>query len=162
ARREALARQVADLGRHGETARAQASEAAKRAQTAKDELTRLQSEDLARERLLQRTSLEKRRAEFETEQATAGATLDRIRAAEAAAVRVQAIEKEGRALAKSLQDLEARHKDAARAVREAEEREAALQSTVHLIRWRTAREALAKAEAGIAQIAAWREEAARK
>src|SRR5437764_989047 len=80
---------------------AQTAQAAQRAQAAKDEVARLASEDLARERLLQRTSLEKRRAEIETEQARTAATLERIQAAENAAARMKALETEGRALAKA-------------------------------------------------------------
>jgi hypothetical protein len=160
--RRALAQQVTDLGRRVDTARAQSAQAGERVQAAKEEITRLQSEDLARERLLQRTSLEKRRAELETEQAKAAATLERIQAAEAAATRVQAIEKEGPTLTKSVMELEQRHRESARAVQAADEQEGALQAIVQLIRCRSAHEAIGKAESGLAQINSWRVDATRK
>ena len=160
--RRKLAQQVTDFGQRAHAARTKSAQAGESVQAAKEEMTRLQSEDLARERLLQRTSLEKRRAELETEQAKAAATLERIQAVKAAATRVQAIEKEGRSLTKSVKELEQRHKESARAVRAADEQEGALQAIIQLIRCRSAHEAIGKAESGLAQINSWREDATRK
>jgi hypothetical protein len=56
---------------------------------AKEEVARLESEDRAQECLLKRTSLEKRRAELQSEQVRTGAALDRIYAVEAASAREQ-------------------------------------------------------------------------
>src|SRR5262249_37020280 len=129
---------------------------------ARDEVTRLQSEDVARERLLERTSLEKRLAELGAEQTTTAATLERIEAARAASARMQALEKESKQLAKSAKEAGERQKEAAKAVRSADEEEAGVKSVAQVIRWRAAREALAKAESGLSQVNAWRDEAGRK
>jgi DNA repair exonuclease SbcCD ATPase subunit len=161
-RRRAMAQQVTDLGRRADTAREKSAQAGERVWAAKEEMTRLQSEDLARELLLRRTSLEKRRAELETEEAKAAATLERIHAVEAAATRVQTVEKESRTLTNSVKELEQRQKKSARAVREADEQEGALQAIVQLIRCRSAHEAIRKAESWVAQVDAWRDEASRK
>jgi DNA repair exonuclease SbcCD ATPase subunit len=161
-RREALAQQVKDLGGCAAAARARAAQAAQQAQTAKEEVTRLQSEDLARERLLQRTSLEKRQAELGAEQARTTALLERIQAAQASAARVETIGNDLRELTDSVKQLERRHNESLQAVHSAGEQETTLQAIVQLFRWRAAREALGKAESGLAQTTAWREEAARK
>lgn len=154
--------QVDGLGKRAESAQWLAAEAAQRTQLAKDAVARLQSEDRVRECLLRRTGLEKRRAELQAEQVQNGATLDRIHSVETAAAQVQAMEKECRGLTKSVKDLEQRRNESAAAVRDADEREGALRAIAQLIRCRVAREALEKAESGLAQITAWREEAGRK
>ncbi len=161
-RRRDLARQVEDLGKRAEKARTVAAKAAQQAQSAKEEAARLQSEDRAREHALKRASIEKRQAELQSEQLRNQAALDRIRAVQAAAVRVQTLEKESRALAKSGKDLEQRHNELLDSVRAADERDTALRAVAQLIRRRIAREGLDKAETGLKQIAAWRDEASRK
>jgi hypothetical protein len=161
-RRRLLSQQVEELAGRASTARMQAVEAARQLRAAKDELTRLESEDAARERLLRRTSIEKRRAELDTGQAKAEAILHRVRLAEKSAATVQSLEEECRASALLVKQLEQQQKESARGIRDAEEQERTLQAVVRLLRWRTIRDAADNAETGLAQVTAWREEAARK
>ncbi len=161
-RRRQLIVQVESLGKRAGQARALAAKAVERTQAAKEQAARVESGDHQRELLLKRASFETRRAELQTEQAQSGATLDRIRTVEAAAARVQTLDKESRALAKSVKELEQRHNEAVRAVRACDERESALRAVAQSIRHRSARESLEKADSGLAQITGWREEAARK
>jgi hypothetical protein len=158
----ALIRHVEKLAKREQAARAALAEAVQRAQAAKDEVARQQSEGRARERLLKRTSLEKRGAELQTEEAQTGATLDRIRALETAAAKVQTQEQESLALTKAAADLERRHGEASQAVHGAEEREHALRDIRQWLRYRAAREGLEKAEQRLAEVTGWREEAGRK
>ena len=161
-RRHAILLQVDDLGKRAEAARKLAAGAAQRAQAAKDEVARQQSEDRIRESLLKRTSIEKHRAELEAEQARNATALDRIQAVETAAARVRAIEKESQELTQAVKDLEERHSQSAQALSAAGERERGLRAVAQLIRCRAARESLEKTEKGLAQVNVWREEAARR
>ncbi|HLK65075.1 MAG TPA: AAA family ATPase [Bryobacteraceae bacterium] len=160
--RDALAAAVSDLAKRAEAARSAASKAAQQAQAAKEQAARVQSEDLARERLLKRASLEKRQAELQADHLRTLAALDRIHAIQAASARLQTVERECRVLGRSLKDLEQLHNERMLSLRAAEEREASLRAVALLIRSSAAREALDKAETGLAQVNAWREEATRK
>jgi len=158
----ALIREVEKLAKREQAAGAALAGAAARAQAAKDEVARQQSEDRARERLLKRTSLEKRIAELRTDEAQTGAALDRVRAVEKAAAKVQALEQETLVLSKAAGDLERRHREASEAVRGAGERERDLRDIRQWFLYRAAREGLEKAAQGLAQVNGWREEAARQ
>ena len=115
----ALVREVEKLGKREQAAGKALAAAAERAQSAKTELTRQQSEDRTRERQLQRASIEKRIAELQAEDAGAAAALERIRAVEKSAAKVQSLEQESGALAKAAGELERRSREASEAVREA-------------------------------------------
>lgn len=155
----ALVREVEKLARREQAAGVALTAAAAKAQAAKDEVARQQSEDRVRERLLKRTSLEKRGAEIQAEETSVAAAVDRIRAVERAAAKVEALEQESLALTKSAEELERRHGAASEALRGAGERERELQEIRQWLRYRAAREALEKAAQGLAQTDQWRKEA---
>jgi DNA repair exonuclease SbcCD ATPase subunit len=160
-KRLSLVAQVEAAGKSAETARAAFTKAAQQAQAAKEEATRQQSEGAAHERQLKRAAMEKRQAEAQAEQLRTAATLERIRAVQAAAARVQTLEKESRETGDSLKTIEQKHGEVTESLGAVAERDAGLRAVANLIRCRIAREALQKVTAGLAQVTAWREEAAK-
>lgn len=158
----ALIRKVEKLSKREQALRTALDAAVLQEQTAKDEVTRQQSEDRARERLLKRTSLESQGAQLHADQLQTTAALDRIKAVETAANKVEAQERESFALDRAAAQLTTRHQQAAEAVRIAEDGERALREIRQWIRYCLAKESLEKAGQGFTQVEKWREEAGQK
>jgi len=135
------------------------TEANERARAVSEEVARLQSEDRAREQLLKRNSLEKRRAELRAEQVQIKAKLDQIHAVETAIENVRTRETEVRELTETISDISERHDAALEAARQAAEQEQQLRAIGHLLRSRLAGESVKQAESSLAQITSWRSEA---
>ncbi len=133
-----------------------------RAQLAKDELLRLQSEDRVRERLLQRETIEKSRAELRTRQVQLDASLALVERVRRAALRVSELDAEAAKLQAAASALQTRHEEALKAVEEARRDERDLQAIGHWLRCVDVRSKLAEAAAGLAQVETWRAEAREK
>lgn len=134
-----LAERVITLQNAEESSRAPRQAAAARVKAAEDALAQLQSEDRARERLLKQHSLETRQADFHAEQEKNQGVLERISAIEAAANKLQSIEREAVELLKSIARLQTDHDAAVKAVRESEDRQRELEAIAQLFRLNTAR-----------------------
>ena len=137
-------------------------EATGRAQLAKDELLRLQSEDRVRERLLQRETIEKNCAELRTRQVQLDASLALVERVRRAALRVSELDAEAAKLQAAASDAQARHEEALKAVEAARRDERDLQAIGHWLRCVDARSKLAEAAAGLAQVETWRKSASEK
>jgi DNA repair exonuclease SbcCD ATPase subunit len=148
-------RQVASLAMQEETAQVALTKAGARAQAAKDELARLQSDDRASERKLKQSTLEARRADLRTEQA-------RNQAIETAAVKVQILETGLNAHVESVAELRKKHQAATKAREEIEAQESELRAARSLLRYHTAYDELQQAERGLEQLNGWRDQAGEK
>src|SRR5207248_2759066 len=153
-----LVQRVAEFRKQKESRRATVTSSAQEAQVVKEEITRLQSEDCARERSLRRSNLEKRRAELLTQQLQNHVLVGRIRSVEAATKRVEAEEGQNRDLTETIAGLERRHEQSIRAVGTADKQEVVLRSVACLIRMRTARRGIEEADKALAQLKTWYEE----
>jgi hypothetical protein len=158
----ALTQHVNDLREQEQSAHVTLADATKNAQAAKEAVARLQSKDHARERLLKRTALEKRRADLLTETVQTEVLLTRIRSVEAATTRATTEESQHCVLTATITTLKQRHEEAMNAVRAADEQEQALRSITQLLRSNAARRGIEEAENGLAQVTAWREEIAQQ
>jgi hypothetical protein len=125
-------------------------------------VARLQSEDWARERLLKQGSLEKGRAELQTELLQIQVKLEHISAVATQTARVRALENENRTLGESVETLKRQHDQAVSAVEAVEEQDRTLRAMGHLLRTRVAQKGVEEAEKNLAQITAWRLEANQK
>jgi DNA repair exonuclease SbcCD ATPase subunit len=155
-------RQVANLTNRVEEARVRWTASAERAQKAKDELARLQSEDRIRERQLEQSVLETRRADLRSEQLRQEALLGGIRAIEAAAAKVAALEAESIALGDFAVETRKARAATESARIEVEEQEREVRAVRSFFRWQTATDHLQQAEKGLAQLDDWRKEAGGK
>ncbi len=151
--------EVDRLAKQELSARKALDEATGRAQLAKDELLRLQSEDRVRERLLQRETIEKSCAELRTRQVQNDASLALVERVRRAAQRVSELDAEAAKLEAAVSASQARHEQALKAVEEARRDERELQAIGHWLRGVDARSNLAEAAVGLAQVEAWRAEA---
>jgi DNA repair exonuclease SbcCD ATPase subunit len=131
-------------------------------EAAREELTRLQSEDSARERLLKQGSLEKRYAELQREQLQTQAKIERITAVATQTARVHALEDENRTLDRTIKELEQQHDQAAREVQALGKQEHTLRSIGHSLKAQVAQQKIEEAERNLGQITAWRIEASQK
>jgi hypothetical protein len=155
-------KKIGQLGDQERSAKGALTEANRKVQVASEEVGRLQSEDRARERLLKRSSLEKRRAELRTEQVQIKASLDSIHILEAATENVRTLEADLQELIETADGIRKRHDCALETIRREEEQERALRNVGHFLHCRVAYTATKQAESGLAQISAWRNEAERQ
>jgi len=153
---------VARLTTTREEARVAWNTAAEQAQRAKDELARLQSEDRIRERQLEQSTLEARRADLRSEQLRHQASLGSIRAIEAAVAKVATLGSELSRLADSAAALQKKREAAEHARGELEEQERELRAVRSLFRWQVARDSQEEAGKGLAQVNDWRKDASGK
>ena len=153
--------EVERLAKQELAARKTLDEATGRAQLAKDELLRLQSEDRVRERLLQRETIEKSCAELRTRQVQSEASLALVERVRRAAQRVSELDAEAAKLEAAVSASQSRHEEALKAVEEARRDERDLQAIGHWLQCVAARSKVAEAAAGLAQVEAWRVEARR-
>jgi chromosome segregation ATPase len=157
-----LGQQLASFAKQKQTTQEALMAAKQLAQAAKEEVTRLQSEDRARERLLKQGFLEKHRAELQAEQLQIQAKIERINAVTTQAIRVHDLEDENRTLSENVQNLERQYGQAVTAVQVVDEQEQTLKAIRHLFLARLAQGQIEEAEKNLAQITAWRAEANRK
>jgi hypothetical protein len=155
-------KQVENLTAQAHLATTASTEANRRVQVASEEVERQQREDWVRERLLKQSSLEKRRAELQTEQIQTQASLERIHLIEVATESVRALETELRELTERVDELRKRHDSMLETLRQGEEDERALRAAGHFLRYHLALSNMKQAENGLAQINAWRNEAEAK
>lgn len=153
---------IAALTKTREEAQVAYNDASGGAQKANEELARLQSEDRIRERQLEQSRLDARRADLRSEQLRHQASLGSIRAIEAAAAKVTALDTELRSLMASAGDLQKKREAAESARGELEEQDRELRAVRSLFRWQTARDDHQQAEKGLAQLNDWRNEASDK
>ncbi len=131
-------------------------DATQRTQAAKEELVRLQSEDRARERLLQQESAHKQCAELRTRQVQTEASLALVERVRRVAVRVAELEAETAKLEAAANAAQAQQERALKVLDEAKRDERTMQQAGDWLRCAATRQALAEAETGFAQIETWR------
>ena len=119
---------------------------------------RIRSVDLARERQLRQTTLEKNRADLLSEQVRNNAAVSRVQAIESTADRTRTIETAADELSKRIGELTTQHTDVVNASGDLDERERELLGISQLIRGNLARTGIEEAEKALAQIEAWREQ----
>jgi hypothetical protein len=112
-----LVQRVDELRKKEQSGQATLAGATQEVQAAKEEVTRLQSEDRARERSIIRSNLEKRRAELVAEALQNDALIGRIQSVEAASKRVYTEEVQNRDLAETIARLERSHEESITRVR---------------------------------------------
>ncbi len=157
-----LTRRVATLQDAEAASKRAVCEAGERLTAAADALAQLQSEDRVSERLLKKSTLEKRKADLGTERERNQGTLDRIAVIESAAAKVHNIEIEAVSLSKSLADVNDKHEAAVKAVRDLEEQQRELGALGQSFRLKTAMAELDQAQRSLTQVNQWREEARQK
>jgi len=145
--------------------KAQAAEVAfkdaeQQVQTAKERLSRLQSNDASRERLLRKGVLEKRGAELDTEELYLLAEKERASAVLNQTINVGDLEEANRANVKSVEALEQQQSAAVNALQKVAHQETELASVSHFLRARIATAAIDEAERSLAQVSEWRKTAA--
>jgi hypothetical protein len=150
---------VSNLVRQEQRLKTALTEANERVRAVSEEVARLQSEDRAREQLLKRNSLEKRRAELRAERVRIKAALDQIHAVETAIENVRTRETELRELTETIGDISERHDAALEGVRRATEQEQHLRAIGDLLRSRLVGENIKQAESSLGQITGWHSEA---
>jgi hypothetical protein len=148
------------LARVRDEAKLAANAAAQQEQKAKEELARLEGGDRARDRQLQQSSLDARRAELRTEQIRLQASLEAIRRVEAADAKVRSIDREVHALTETASTLQKIHEKTTAARQELAEQQLELSAVRAGFRWQTASDGFQQAEKALEQTAAWKSEAA--
>lgn len=153
-------RQIEQISKLRDQAKDAVTTASLQEQKAKEDLARLESGEHARERQLQQRMLEKQQAELREQQIRREATLDSIGRVEAADEKVRSIEKELRDLDDEGSKLQKQREEklADRHKLEGQERE--LEAIRAWFRWQTAHDSFQQAEKALAQIGAWKSEAA--
>jgi hypothetical protein len=155
-----LVKRHEELIKMAQAAQAAFKEAERHVQSAKEHVSRLQSDDASRERLLRRGVLEKRQAELETETLHLLAEKERASSVMSQAVIVGELEEASRANVKSLEALEQEHADAVNTLHKVGDQESELISVSHFLKARVATTAIEEAEKNLAQVSAWRKTAA--
>ena len=148
--------EVENCAKRERAANQELEQATQRVQAAKDELARLQSEDRARERMLQQESTHKHCAELRTRQVQTEAALALVDRARRAAVRAAELEAETAKLEAAANAAQAQQERALKVLDDAKRDERTMQQAGDWLRCAGARQALAEAETGFAQIETWR------
>lgn len=154
-----LVKQHEELSKKAQTAKSTFKAAERQVQGAKEHVSRLQSDDASRERLLRKGVLEKRQAELDTETLQLRAEKERASSIMSQAVNVGELEEVSRAYIKNLETLEEQHADAGKALQNYDDQETKLVSVSHFLKARAARAAIDEAEKNLAQVSAWGETA---
>jgi hypothetical protein len=155
-----LVRRHEELSKMTHAAQVAFKEAEKQVQSAKEQVSRLQSDDASQERLLRTGILEKRQAELNTETLQLLAEKERASSVLSQAGIVDDLEEASRANIRSLEALEHRHADSVNALQKVIDQESELVSVSHLLRARLATAAIDEAEKNQAQVSGWRKTAA--
>ena len=158
ARHGLLSQASAQLVQSEKAAELKLTETAGRVESAKEKLT-IRTAAQAQERQLMQSTLEKRRAELLSEQVRNGAALNGVRAIESIAEKTRTVETTVKGLTKKINDLAGQHAEAAEALRDLGEREAALLGTAQFIRGKRAKAEIEEAERALTQIEMWQAQA---
>lgn len=150
-----LAKRHEELFTRAQAAQAAFKEAEREVQNATEQVSRLQSDDASRERLMRRGLLEKRQAELDTETLHLLAEKQRANSVLSEAANVGELEEASRAHVKNLEALEMRHVEAVNALQNLDDRESELASVSHFFQARVARAAIEEVERVLAQVSAW-------
>ena len=153
---------IEGLSKVREKAKVARDVAARTMDQAKDALARLESEDRARERQLQQSTLETRLAGLRTENLRQQTSVESIRRVEAADAKVRKLDAELRALVKSAKDAQKKRESSRKEREELEQQERELRGIRSLLRRQTAQAKIQQAEKGLAQVGVWRSDAAGK
>jgi hypothetical protein len=129
--------------------------AAKKADQAKEALTRLQQADRVRQRQLEQTTFEAGKAKLEAEQAKLESSLAAIRAIEAAVEKFDVIENGLRDIETSTAKLREKSEEMAATRVELEREDRDLHAVRSFFQWQTARDAVEEAEKGLTQVNEW-------
>lgn len=155
-----LVKQHEEFSNRAQAAQVAFKDAERQVQSAKEHVSRLQSDDVSRERLLRRGVLEKRQAELDREALQLQTEKERASSVVSQAVTVGELEEASRAHNESLETLERQHADAVNTLKKVGDEENELISVGHFLKLRVATAAIDDAERNLAQVSTWRKTAA--
>ncbi len=142
-----------ELAKNCEETQTARDKASKHAEKAKEDLTRVQSADRARERQLEQTMLEAQRDRLRAEQAKLETRAASARAIESAEARVSTLESELQGMEKSAAATRGKAEATIGERADLEREDRSLRAVRAFFQWQTAREAVEEAEKGAAQSA---------
>jgi DNA repair exonuclease SbcCD ATPase subunit len=151
-----LGKRHEELSKNLQAAQVAHKDAERQVQSAKEHLSRLQSDDASRERLLRKGVLEKRQAELDTEGLHLLTEKERASSVVSQSLTVSKLDEASRAQVKSLEALERQHAEAVNSLQKVDDHESELVSVSHLLKARAAGAAVNEAERGLSQVSAWR------
>jgi hypothetical protein len=154
-----LVKRHEELFKKAQAAQAAFKQAERQVQSAKEHVSRLQSDDASRERLLRTGVLEKRQAQLDTEALHLVAEKERANSVMGQALTVGELEEASRAHVQSVEALEQQHADAVNTLQKVGNQESELISVGHFLKARVNTAAIDEAERNLAQVSAWRKTA---